>query len=77
VYIVYYKESILLADSSDGLLLQIFAFIQRALNFWEVVVVPENIQRKCLFQYLGPPLYPRKIEVQKIQERAGRGGACL
>ena len=51
------------------MLLQTFALIQRALKFGGIVVAPEKIQKKYLSQYLGPQLYPRKIVVQKIQER--------
>jgi hypothetical protein len=46
-----------------------FALIQQTLKFWGVVVVPKKIQRQYLSQYLGPQLYPRKIVVQKIQEK--------
>jgi phenylalanine-4-hydroxylase len=34
-----------------------------------VVVAPGKIQKQYFFQYLRPQLYPRKIVVQKIQER--------
>jgi hypothetical protein len=60
---------ILLANPSEGILLQTFAPIQWALKLWGVVVAPEKIQRQYLFQYLGPQLYLRKIVAQKIQER--------
>ena len=52
-----------------GNLLQTFALIQWSLKFWGAIIAPEKIQRQYLFQYLGPQLYPRKIVVQKIQER--------
>jgi hypothetical protein len=68
VYIILYMD-ILLADSSEGDLLQTSALIQQALKFWGVVVAPEKIQRQCLFQCLGPQLYARQIVAQKTQER--------
>ena len=45
---------ILLSDSSEGVLLQVFALIQWALK---------------LLQYLGHQLYPKQIVAQKIQVR--------
>jgi hypothetical protein len=43
VYIIHYM-GILLADPSEGVLLQAFALlIQQALKFWGVVVAPEKI----------------------------------
>jgi hypothetical protein len=34
VYIIHYMDGILLADASEGILLQGFVLIQWALNFW-------------------------------------------
>ena len=45
MYIILYMD-ILLADSSEGDLLQTSALIQQALKFWGVVVAPEKIQRQ-------------------------------
>jgi hypothetical protein len=63
-------ENILSANPSYGMLLQNFVLTQRALKFWRVVVAPEKIQRQYFFQYSGSQLYPRKIVVQKIQEKS-------
>jgi hypothetical protein len=60
---------ILLADTSEGVLLQAFAFIQQVLNFGGVVVAPEKIQRQYPFQYLGHQLYFKQTVAQKIQIR--------
>lgn len=62
-------DGILLADPSEGVLLQAFALLQRALKSWGLFVAPEKIQRQFPFQYSGHQLYPKQILAQKIQIR--------
>jgi hypothetical protein len=45
VYTIHCTDDILLADSSEGISLQISALIQ-ALKSWRLVVAPEKIQRQ-------------------------------
>ena len=67
LYIIHYMN-ILLADPSEGILLQAFALIQQAVKFWSSCC-SEKIQRQYLFQYLGYQLYPKQTVAQKIQVR--------
>ena len=48
---IHYMVGILLADPSDGVLLQAFA-LTRVLKFWNIVA-PEKTQSQYLFHYLG------------------------
>jgi hypothetical protein len=56
---------IILADPSEGLLLQALALIQQVLKPWRLVA-SEKIQRQYPFQYLGYHLHPKQIVAQKI-----------
>ena len=51
VHSIHYMVGILLADPSDGVLLQAFA-LTRVLKFWNIVA-PEKTQSQYLFHYLG------------------------
>ena len=59
-------EGILLADSSDGVLLEDCSYLM-GLKIVGVVVAPEKTQWKYFFQYLCPQLSFRKTVAQKIQ----------
>jgi hypothetical protein len=59
VYIIHYMEGIL-ADSSDGCFTTRLCFYQTGFKIFGVDVTLEKIQRKYLFQYLGPQFYPKK-----------------
>ena len=56
VYIVYYVESILLADPTEGPFTTNLCSYTMSFKIFGVVVAPEKIQRQYLFQYLGPQL---------------------
>lgn len=68
VHIIHYMDGIFLADPPNYILLQAFAFIQRALKFWSSCCSRKD-SKAILFQYLGHQLYPKQIVTQKIQER--------
>ena len=60
---------IILADFSEGIVLQAFALIQQTLKAWWFKASPEKIKNPYPFQYLGHQLYPKQILVQNIHIR--------
>lgn len=69
MYIIHYRDDILLADFSEGVFLHEFALIQQALKSWRLLIAPEKIQRQYPFQYLEHRLYTKSIVAQKVQIR--------